>query len=633
MPTRPRSHQLEDLSIKRFSALLPHAWVIRRKDHDYGTDLEIEIFEETGESTGLMFLVQLRATDNSKNSRSLSLSVDQIDYFCSLDLPTAIVRFCSVGESFFWQWHFNVTAFADIAEGQNSFTYKFEDDEAWSGETSSSIRRTLEFRRLVEVYPPNRPVSLVIGNVQLDRKGRFEIESCLAELMHDIPDAIALSRPDYTLLELRVDVDETKVRIGADCYASMSADIDSFDKRNIASNVLYCTIAILDRLRLTNQASRIATALIALGYKHYSKFLAFRACHALANDLDKSVSLAILNEFHIEHDEYYPLFMMLLLRSPQEQEARDKAAMKFFEMALIGARAVHPQTEAAVHYSIGNFYRAGMRYLDALRSFNRARKLRPAYLGADYFLREVGGCLFGSSRYRLSSILYQTALQISSSHRDHLYLGDAFLFSGALKEAEKQFEKAGESDDEFLKAEALLKLTVVEGMLNFFKTETVPCHRSVATSLIATSDTPDFDLWHKIATEVDAFHELALFNLGVSYSRCDQFEQALCNFLLCAFKQSGDDSAWANAMICAHRLQAPQLLVSILSASIWLNGRRSYERLRDLLIEQSADDTLIDALDEVFRNLVTQVAQVRSNDLTLRALRGNEFDIVLQVPG
>jgi tetratricopeptide (TPR) repeat protein len=633
VPTRPRSHQLEDLSIKRFSALLPHAWVIRRKDHDYGTDLEIEIFEDSGESTGLMFLVQLRATDDEKKSRSLVLSVDQVGYFRSLDLPTAIVRFCSVGETFFWQWHFNVTALADISEGQNSFTYKFDEDEAWSDETTASIRRTLDFRRLVEVYPPNRPISLVIGNVQLDRKRRFEIESCLAEIMRDIPDAFALSRPDYALLEFRLDVDENKIMIGADCCASMSADIDSFARKNIASNVLYCTVALLDHLRLINQARRVSMALLKLGYKHYSKFLAFQACHALSADLDKSVDLAVLNELHTEHDEYYPLFMTLMLRSPQDEEVRERATMKFFEVALVSASAVHPHTEAAVHYSIGNFHRAGMRHLEALRYFNRARRLRPAYLEADYFLRELGACLFGSNRYRLASALYQAALPISSSHRDHLHLGDALLFSGALREAEKQFTKAAESDDEFLKAEALLKLVVVEGMLRFFQTETAPSQRSEATSLMIAHDTPDFDLWHSIATKIDAFHELALFNLGVSYSKTDQFENALCNFLLCAFKMSGDDSVWANAMICAHRLQQPSLLVSILSTSISLNGRRSYERLRDLLIEQSAEESLIDALDEVFRNLVSQVEQAQSNDLTLRALRGNEFDIVLQVPG
>lgn len=86
---RTRSHRLEDISINKFNSLLPDLWVCRRKGKDYGVDLEVEIFDDDGDTTGLMFYVQLKATDNPKLERSVSMKVDRLNYlsykFCTLD--------------------------------------------------------------------------------------------------------------------------------------------------------------------------------------------------------------------------------------------------------------------------------------------------------------------------------------------------------------------------------------------------------------------------------------------------------------------------------------------------------------------------------------------------------------------
>lgn len=66
MPKRHRSHQLESESRVAFRSLLPSTWVVRDLDQDYGIDAQVEIFDESGEATGLTFLVQLKATDSLK---------------------------------------------------------------------------------------------------------------------------------------------------------------------------------------------------------------------------------------------------------------------------------------------------------------------------------------------------------------------------------------------------------------------------------------------------------------------------------------------------------------------------------------------------------------------------------------
>ncbi len=69
-PKRSRSHTVETDSLREFARLLPLEWVIRPHSSEDGLDDEVEIFEESGPSTGLMFFVQLKATEISRHELS-----------------------------------------------------------------------------------------------------------------------------------------------------------------------------------------------------------------------------------------------------------------------------------------------------------------------------------------------------------------------------------------------------------------------------------------------------------------------------------------------------------------------------------------------------------------------------------
>ena len=66
-PKRPRSHVLETESRQSFESAIPSEWVYRRKEDDYGIDGEVELFDDSGKTTGLLFYVQLKATDSTGN--------------------------------------------------------------------------------------------------------------------------------------------------------------------------------------------------------------------------------------------------------------------------------------------------------------------------------------------------------------------------------------------------------------------------------------------------------------------------------------------------------------------------------------------------------------------------------------
>jgi hypothetical protein len=92
MPSRPRQHELEDESRIAFEAALPSGWVYRQQPNDYGLDGVVEVFE-SGQTTGILFWVQLKSTDDAGTDGALKfrLSLDHCDYYRSLDMPVLVL--------------------------------------------------------------------------------------------------------------------------------------------------------------------------------------------------------------------------------------------------------------------------------------------------------------------------------------------------------------------------------------------------------------------------------------------------------------------------------------------------------------------------------------------------------------
>ena len=113
MTQRARQHQLEDLSRHKYALALPEKWVLRDKHSDYGIDAEVEIFDENNLPTGLVYLVQLKATETDDESvaRRLDVRIDKIRYYESLELPVLIVRHSVKKDIFYCKWAYETDLF------------------------------------------------------------------------------------------------------------------------------------------------------------------------------------------------------------------------------------------------------------------------------------------------------------------------------------------------------------------------------------------------------------------------------------------------------------------------------------------------------------------------------------------
>ncbi len=633
MSERTRSHELEELSVRRFRDRLPPKWVSRSKQPDYGIDCEVEVFDEDGASTGLMFLVQLRATDDAERGDRVRLKVSEADYYAQFDLPVAVVRYCSVTDAFHWAWADIIRSRISLASDQASFTYVFSEEERWAGATPAQIRRTLDVRRALAAFPPGAPIPIRLELDRIPAEARFPIERAMAKAIASSNGVLVRAVGATQPIEVHVVPEPAYLAVRIDSLASTTFDLVDPAPDDYITATLYGLVRLLMRKRLVRQAEVVARVIIARGRPFDFGDLAITACQALARDLPALVDLAIVNDLHDQTVVFHSVIARILFQAPQDDAARWTAVDRFFAASLEAARAVDPDSEAASHYSIGNFYR-GQRGLQgtltrAFREYNSARRLRPAYLRTGYFLRELGGVLFERRRYAAAVRSYQAAHALDPAPDLAFLLGDALLLSGGVAEAQDCFaDAAAHAEESGLVQEAELKRLTCTWLLATARAERVPRRCSEARRLHGANGLYDPTALAALLAEVDGLDPLAHFNLGITRARQGDRASALNHFLLCAFVQPNDAEAWANAAMCALGLRQNELLVAIMAVAVHKAGAEAYERLRRDLIVQGADATMIADLDEVAMRLLAEAEAPSDTGFTLRLLNGDRYETI-----
>src|SRR4030042_3025643 len=136
MIKRPRSHQLEEESWKALSNCVPNQWVLRKPQPDYAIDGEVEIFDESGSPTGLLFFVQLKGTDIKEKAKALScrIPLETLRYYKSLPLQTLLIRYHSPSKSLYFRWSGTVDPYYARKESK-TVKVDFSEEAAWSEKT------------------------------------------------------------------------------------------------------------------------------------------------------------------------------------------------------------------------------------------------------------------------------------------------------------------------------------------------------------------------------------------------------------------------------------------------------------------------------------------------------------------
>lgn len=626
MPNRARSHILEEHSVRRFGDALPSGWVYRCKSPDYGIDGEVEIFNVDGRSTGLSFNVQLRATDDAARADRVRLEVDELDYYRSLDVPTAVVRYGSPDKSLFWQWASNIASQVKIAEGQQTITYRFAVGERWTEVTPAAIRRTLEVRRCLANFPPSVAVPLRLDLSAIPAADRYPVDRAIARAITDSRGALTRAANTPADVEAFARLEPAFLAVGIDTLTGVTFDLQAPTTDDYLASILYALVRLFRRKRLLRQAEALASLLAERGLAHPNQDLAFDACIALSRDLPALVRLAIVNGLH-DHGPMHPLIALTIAKAPHDDESRRAAMDAFFNASLASAREVAPASEAAAHYSIGNFYRNQHDLPRAACHYNRARHLRPAYLQAGYFLGELAGVFYLASHYSLACRFYREAVRLDPDDPDLVFLlGDALLLSGVVAEARACFQAAlARCVAPRLLREAELKVMACDHLIADSGSDTVPRRRTEASSTLRSDGRDSAEHLEHLLHNIDAFHPLARFNLGITRALEGDRVAALHHFLVCAFIQPHDIAAWANTAICALGLGDNALLLRIMSTAIHHMGADVYDHFRADIAAQGMEPKRLALLDEMAMQLLEESERQVGDGFTLRMLDGDGY--------
>ncbi len=601
MPKRSRTHQLEDASINSFERLLPPEWVCRRKDKDYGVDLEVEIFDETGDATGLVFLVQMKATDDLKKERSVSMKVDRLEYLASFDTPSMVVRYCEASQAIHWIWLTNIFAKTDKPNTE-TVVVKFETSDKWSDSTPSEIVETAKVFRTIRTSSRRTPIGLSVAKEDCTEETIFELNYAVSQI-RDTSRMVVAETDGLECLPVSVSLNGDRLNARIDVISSIGVRLKRLHRDEILAQLTYILAFMAGGYEFSAQAKNLAQVICDRRLVCQSRELAGSLACQFVDKPSLSAEIASLNLLHEQQDPIYAMYIRSLLSSELHAEEKSDAVKRFFTEALEAHKDQSSHRQSVIHYSFGNFYRMTGDQLEAVKQYNFARKKNPEYFVKDYFLAELAATLYFRRRFRTAAKLYAASFELSKLPRTAICAGDAFLFSGDFQKSSEYFELAVTSKDEFENAEASLKIWLSEWCSE---------HLVVDRRVEAGSLSRRVADWTNIF-EQSVKDELYIDAVGAS--------------LMLAYMLENDEKTWTQAISAALNSNDAQLLIATFSSAIWRCGYDAYTPFRDHLTRHGFDNEMIFQMDSIVKHLQDLRESTGDDGVTMRFIEQHHFDV------
>ena len=620
MTKRPRQHQIEDLSRSKFSLRLPSNWVVRDKSKDYGIDAEVEIFDDNDYATGLVFLVQLKASESPKSqiSRKINLRLETLNYYQSLDLPVLLVRYAAAEDAFFTKWAHEVD-FYGLKENAKTKKIEFSDEHIWSEATPNRILRILQKLREIKsglTLPIPMHLSIQVDGF-LDTP-RAVLSSRLRSGLGTFSDCICLvnKHEDAFLWSyIREDTLEVSLASLTHCIFHRLSE----RKRETLAQDLVADIVLGLATTLCKVGHHEIAAKIFFDDRIKERFfkreelLFFAIPQVISTSRYAQVIDAVCELIESQSSNILENLTLMASMSGrahfkgERAEKHQQLLEKILETNL--ARGIK-EVVGTTHYNLGNFFRTQGEAKKAIFHYLRARHFEPAYLDQFYYFQELGGALFLHERFRFSAKIYKKAVEKGAPDYVKAMYADALMFAGHYKQSLQVFEEFLPNDyaDHF---EWHLKCWALQQLISKTKLSDQIRQKDKAISLIDISKegTSEFNRLLNAAIKLDNLCGLAWFNLGIVQSKSNAHCDAALSFILCGLIQTWDTEAWVNAVIVCLNPEVPIILLPLV-----LNT--GYFFKRETFLTQLFDDLSKRFAPDVFGELSNRIDEllVKSNN-------------------
>lgn len=593
MTKRVLQHQLEDLSRFKFNLAIPKNWVCRDKDKDYGIDVEVEIFDEDGRTTGLVFWVQLKATESNEDStiKKIDLSIESIKYYLSLEIPVLIARYSEKQDTFYFIWAAEVDLFYAKKKAK-TIRISFNENNIYDKDSPLKVKEHLEKIRAIKNGRLKLPIPVYIdirnSAVNKTPKGIFATSFRLA--LHEYPDlAVFRNNPKDALLFITLHGDEMGVNLSS-LGGCTFHNIKSRAHRGLAEGIaadslIGCAIA-LAQVGQSEMAARIVLdKRLKPRFIHNKEIIIHLIPYLLRTSYFEETMDTITDIISSEEDNIIELAILIgsLFESNKYDEKKSSKIEGFLQACLKKYLAIGELSLIGTsYYNLGNHYLNMNLFQKSIWHYLKARKYEKKYLEQSYYFEELAGAFFLHGKYCFASILYSLSLDKGANKNIKRLYADSLMHMGKYQLSVDVFTEYLKESEDGNDDEWHLKILCLERLIENKGIKEQTRHEKEALELISNITAGEKTYVESLekALELDMLCSLAWFNLGIEHSRTGHQEDAIFDFTICALVKTGDIEAWANAAICCFsEKNQNEILFFILRTGYFFNGDYFLEKL------------------------------------------------------
>lgn len=552
MPSRPIQHELEDQSRTTFRALV-QPWVFRDKNPDYGIDGEVELFSIEKKATGDQFLVQLKATDQLRGKPRISLAIEWIEYYRSLELPVLLAIWVRNTNQFYWTWAAQIDLF-NAKPKAKSMTVNLE--SSWGPGTRDEIERHLALRKLLHHRQLPEPLK-----VEVAIPSRPKVVQKVKALFGHAPRALAVQDTEAHVL-CTLSGDRLTVLFRT-MTGTVFHSMRRVDDDGVAKRIALAIIITAAKFGALNQAAQLWRALPDLSDAIANLEVAWMVESLLTRAGDTAALRDFIKQLspRLGHGLTTPLYP--LYWSAPAHKKREIAPI-LLELQQERLTSADPKDRSIAHYNLARLTDDNPR--KSTGHFAAAIRESDFYSDKAYFWKEFGSTLFSERRYDATLRCYRCAYERLGYTERRSHFADALMHTGRYEEALRTFRqilkrpvdtnaKPAQQEEALLDvSDAVLKATVLTEIVEKRGLSTQKRSRRLASeALVDTKGASNEEMVLRAdkAISHDALYGLAWFNRAISMRNQNKQDDAFLSFLAAAVANTSDDEGWANVLFLA----------------------------------------------------------------------------------
>lgn len=631
---RHRNHVLEDMSVTSLKTALPAMWVTHVFRRDYGIDVQIEIFDPDGNSTGLRVYGQLKATDKHESNDVLSLDRDHFEYWAAHSDPVLLLRFFAETGTFKWAWMHDIEwRMKPSASSINAAPHL----TLWNKEeTPKVIEQLIKLRKQTLHQRFSSPTTISVRNASDGITGSLKLAGLIEGRLPSQSFRV-LGEPESAGY-FDVLLEGKKLRIGfigfpgfvVSCY-------DDCDIEYIADLAVVFIFLISCRYNRSAEASVIANqasaTLFGAASEEYLPLIFGGLFYSLG--IDQAIALILGN---VANKEDPVVWFNIHAAGHRASKLHGQAEPWLKQLRAWADSPPHPEMAASAAYNAANSLAHANLWHESLGYYKLAGERDGGYFDRGYYWAELGAAQFETDQARAAAASYQKAFDLTSTPADQWRLGDALFHCGRYESAYKNIYSAVVSDEN-LGSYPRLVMAVCDELISTWEIneqEIRPVDESVQNELMTLKEAvseDDLILSLKPYLQICAIDPRLSFNAGHLANISNQSRLALFRFLTCALRQRGDTQAWACAVAAAFNAKETNLFVHILESAYFYIGEELVDAVLKAFVIPAGlpNETAIEFQRQLVA-LIRATAKSPDNSVTMRIHNGEGTKIIEVAP-